>query len=148
MKRTRFTESQIIAILREGDSGVNITELCRKHGISNATYYKWKSKYGGLEASDLKRLKELEAENSESAIQEINQKYNLSPEIQDGVITFSVPNGDTFLPEFIRSFAVRLLSISVRRPTLDDVFLNLTGHAIRDQEVGFREQMRAMMGHL
>ena len=65
MKRSRFTETQIIAILREGDSGVNVSELCRKHGISNATYYKWKSKYGGLDASDLKRLKELEAENSE-----------------------------------------------------------------------------------
>ena len=65
MKRSRFTESQIVAILREGDSGINVSELCRKHGISNATYYKWKSKYGGLDASDLKRLKELEAENSE-----------------------------------------------------------------------------------
>ena len=65
MKRSRFTDTQIVAILREGDSGVNVTELCRQHGISNATYYKWKSKYGGLDASDLKRLKELEAENSE-----------------------------------------------------------------------------------
>lgn len=65
MKQSRFTETQIVAILREGDSGVNVSELCRKHGISNATYYKWKSKYGGLDASDLKRLKELEAENSE-----------------------------------------------------------------------------------
>lgn len=49
MKRSRFTESQVVAILKEGDSGVNVSELCRKHGISNATYYKWKSKYGGLE---------------------------------------------------------------------------------------------------
>ena len=65
MKRSRFTETQVVAILREGDSGVNVSELCRRHGISNATYYKWKSKYGGLDASDLKRLKELEAENSE-----------------------------------------------------------------------------------
>ena len=65
MKRSRFTESQVVAILKEGDGGVNVSELCRKHGISNATYYKWKSKYGGLEASDLKRMRELEAENSE-----------------------------------------------------------------------------------
>ena len=65
MKRSRFTETQIVAILREGDSGINISELCRKHGISNATYYKWKSKYGGLDASDLKRLKELESENTD-----------------------------------------------------------------------------------
>ena len=89
----------------------------------------------------------LEAENNEDAVRELKQKYNLSPELQNGAITFSIPNGDTFLPEFIRGFSVRLLSISVRRPTLDDVFLKLTGHAIRDQEVGFREQMRAMMGH-
>jgi len=55
----------VVAILKEGDSGVKVSELCRKHGISHGTYYKWKSKYGGLEASDLRRLKELEAENSQ-----------------------------------------------------------------------------------
>jgi putative transposase len=65
MKKSRFTEAQVVAILREGDSGVNVSELCRKHGISNATYYKWKSRYGGLDASDLKRLRELESENGE-----------------------------------------------------------------------------------
>lgn len=65
MKRSRFTETQIIAILREADSGVMVKDICRKHGISDATYYKWKSKYGGLDASDLKRLRELEAENSQ-----------------------------------------------------------------------------------
>lgn len=64
MKRSRFTETQIVVILKKADSGISVQELCRKHGISNATYYKWKSKYGGLEASDLRRLKELEAENS------------------------------------------------------------------------------------
>ena len=66
MKRSRFTDTQIIGILREADSGVTtVRELCRKHGISDGTYYKWKSKYGGLDASDLKRLRELEAENSQ-----------------------------------------------------------------------------------
>jgi putative transposase len=66
MKRSRFTETQIIGILKEADSGVTtVRELCRKHGISDGTYYKWKSKYGGLDASDLKRLRELEAENSQ-----------------------------------------------------------------------------------
>ncbi len=65
MKKSRFTETQIVAILREGDSGIKIKDLCRKHQVSDATYYKWKSKYGGLDASDLKKLKELEAENSE-----------------------------------------------------------------------------------
>ena len=64
MKRSRFTETQIVAILREADGGITVRDLCRKHGVSDATYYKWKSKYGGMEASDLKRVKELEAENA------------------------------------------------------------------------------------
>jgi putative transposase len=65
MKKSRFTETQIISILNEAESGVKIQDLCRQHGISPATYYQWKSKYGGLGASELKRIKELEAENAE-----------------------------------------------------------------------------------
>ena len=64
MKKSRFTETQVVAILKESDAGMKVVELCRKHGISDATYYKWKSKYGGMEASDLKRVRELEAENA------------------------------------------------------------------------------------
>lgn len=64
MRKSRFSETQIVAILKEADAGMKIGELCRKHGISDATYYKWKSKYGGMEASDLKRVRELEAENA------------------------------------------------------------------------------------
>ena len=64
MKKSRFIETQIVAILKEADAGMPVKEICRKHGISDATYYNWKSKYGGMNASDLKRIKELESENA------------------------------------------------------------------------------------
>ena len=64
MKKSRFTETQIIAVLKETDAGMKVEDFCRKYGISNATYYNWKSKYGGMEASDVKRMKELEEENA------------------------------------------------------------------------------------
>lgn len=64
MKTTRFTETQIIGILNEAEAGMKVKDLCRKHGISDATYYNWKAKYGGMSASELKRVKDLEAENA------------------------------------------------------------------------------------
>jgi putative transposase len=64
MKKSRFTESQIVSILKEADAGMKVEELCRKHGVSSATYYNWKKKYGGMDASEIKRLKELEEENA------------------------------------------------------------------------------------
>ena len=63
MRRSRFGEEQIIAILREQEAGAATSEVCRRHGISGATFYKWKAKYGGMEVSDAKRLKGLEDEN-------------------------------------------------------------------------------------
>ena len=64
MKRSRFTEEQIIGILKEQEAGTKTAEVCRRHGVSQATFYKWKAKYGGLEASEAKRLKALEDENA------------------------------------------------------------------------------------
>lgn len=63
MKKTRFSEHQIIQILKQGEAGIKVADICREHGISPATYYNWKAKYGGMEASDVKRLQELETEN-------------------------------------------------------------------------------------
>ena len=64
MKRSRFTEEQIIGVLKEHQAGMSAAELCRKHGISDATFYNWRSKYGGMEVSEAKRLKQLEDENA------------------------------------------------------------------------------------
>ena len=64
MKKTRFTETQIVATLKKQEAGIPTKEICRELGISEATFYNWKSKYGGMEASDVRRLKELEEENS------------------------------------------------------------------------------------
>jgi putative transposase len=63
MKRTRFSEEQIIEVLKEAEGGAKVTELCRRHSISDATFYTWRSKYGGLEISEMRRLRQLEEEN-------------------------------------------------------------------------------------
>ena len=64
MKTSRFTDSQILSILKQAESGTPVPTLCREHGMSNATFYKWRAKYGGMDASLITRLKELEAENA------------------------------------------------------------------------------------
>lgn len=64
MKKSKFTESQIFSILKQAESGVPVVDICREHSIGNATFYKWRAKFGGMDASMMKRLKELEDENS------------------------------------------------------------------------------------
>ena len=64
MKKRRFSEEQIIAVLKEAEAGAKVSDLCRKHGISDATFYNWKAKYAGMTVAELRRLKELEAENA------------------------------------------------------------------------------------
>lgn len=64
MKKARFTESQIISILSKQEKGITVADICREHGISNATFFNWKGKYGGMSTSQLRRLKELEIENA------------------------------------------------------------------------------------
>ena len=63
MKRARFSQEQIIAVLKEAEAGAKVTELCRRHGISDATFYTWRSRYGGLEVPEMRRLRQLEEEN-------------------------------------------------------------------------------------
>ncbi len=88
MKKSRFTESQMVAILDEGGSGIPVAEVCRKHGISAATYYQWKSKYAAMSLPELKRVKELEAENgklkhlyAELSLENTAIKYVLSQKL-------------------------------------------------------------------
>ena len=87
----------------------------------------------------------LRAENNGSALVELRERFSLKPEERHGTITVRVPRGEEFLPELMRDFQSRLLSISLRRPTLDDVFLSLTGREIRDEGLGEDEQMLQAM---
>jgi putative transposase len=80
----RMTESQIVAILKEAEAGVPIKDLCRQHGIGNSTFYKWREKYGGMEASDVKRLKELEEENRR--LKQMYADLSLKAQLQEEVI--------------------------------------------------------------
>ncbi len=87
----------------------------------------------------------LKAENNQSAAEELKKKFAVSPMVENGTITFSITQGEKFLPRLMDGFENRLVSVGIRRPTLDDVFLKLTGRVIRDEEAGLKDQMRGMM---
>ena len=86
MKKSKFSESQIVAILKEGEAGVPVAQILRKHGISQATYYVWKSRYGGASVAELKRLKELEAENArlKRAVADLTVDKKILKEVVEG----------------------------------------------------------------
>ena len=80
----RKTESQIVAILKEAEGGLSVPEVCRKHGVAQSTFYKWREKYGGMEASDVKRLKELEEENRR--LKQMYADLSLHSKMQEEII--------------------------------------------------------------
>ncbi|OCG16629.1 transposase [Gilliamella sp. WF3-4] len=80
----KMTEHQIVAILKEAQAGIPVKELCRKYGMGNSTFYKWREKYGGMETSDIKRLKELEAENRK--LKQMFAELSLKSQLQEEII--------------------------------------------------------------
>lgn len=86
----------------------------------------------------------IKTEDNEEAVRILDDQYKLQPTLQNGTINFTVPHGEEFLPDFVSGFPLRLLSIGLRRPTLEDVFIKLTGHAIREHEVNFVDSLKSM----
>jgi ABC-2 type transport system ATP-binding protein len=136
-KQSNLTIFLTTHYMDEAENSDHITIIDHGHIIALDTPDKLKDALGG----DVVTLK---AENNDAAVLELKEKYGLSPLIQNGAITFSISQGERFLPKLMDSFQSHLLSIGIRRPTLDDVFLKLTGRAIRDEEAGSKEQMKGM----
>ena len=84
MRKSRFTDSQILAMLKQNEQGASVADICREHGVSSAQFYKWRSKFGGMDASMMKRLKELEVENAR--LKKMYAEEKLKAEIRQEVI--------------------------------------------------------------
>jgi len=121
----------------EAENCHRISIIDNGHIIALDTPEKLKDAIGG----DLVTLK---AEDNEKARRELFEKFNIEPAVDNGTVSFTVAEGEKFIAGLLNGFDTRLVSINIRRPTLDDVFLKLTGRAIRDEEVGFKEQLKQM----
>ncbi|OMP68962.1 transposase [Agrobacterium tumefaciens] len=106
MKNSRFTDEQIIGILKEQESGLRTADVCRKHGISEATFYKYKAKFGGMEASDARKLKALEDENSKL-------KKLLAETMLDNAILKDVASKNVWSASSVQGFATSQMTIPV-----------------------------------
>ncbi|MBZ4691110.1 MAG: family transposase [Cereibacter sp.] len=144
MKRSRFTEEQIIGVLKEHQAGLSAAELCRKHGISDATFYNWRSKYGGMEVSEAKRLKQLEDENSRlkkllaesmmdvSTLREMLGKKLLRPSSRRSAVTWAMTEKG-----YSQRRACRLVGIDPRVHRY---------RSSRPDDAGLRRRLRELSG--
>ncbi|WP_183258049.1 IS3 family transposase [Bradyrhizobium sp. CIR48] len=142
MKRSRFSEEQIIGILKEHEAGVSVADLCRKHGVSDASIYKWKAKFGGMEVSEAKRLKALEDENT-------RLKRLLADAMLDNVALKDLPGKEMVTPAAKRKAVAHLMDahgMSERRAckTMGSCRMTVRYKTIRTDDGGLRQRMKAI----
>ncbi|WP_407117037.1 IS3 family transposase [Bradyrhizobium sp. LMG 9283] len=142
MKRSRFSEEQIIGILKEHEAGVSVADLCRKHGVSDASIYKWKAKFGGMEVSEAKRLKTLEDENT-------RLKRLLADAMLDNAALKDLPGKEMVMPAAKRKAVAHLVDVygmSERRAckAIGCCRMTIRYKATRADDAGLRQRMRAI----